>query len=233
MRAHPMAVPVAPVVPITPVTPLTPGAPATAVAPEVTPPQRTSKIPPRILPRLVVLLLLPLLTTLSGTLLAPAHAHADASVRHTPVHAPAATSLPAPPPTAEEPCTSKDTAVCLIRQMSPEERERAREVRLRYHDLLDTMERVADRMHEEGRSDEEIARVLVDMRNEAKDITRAGMTPEAVAALEERNMKKYGNPLGPTADQQFAKYGSWAAVIEASTRTSAAVDRELGIPPRA
>lgn len=184
---------------------------------------------PRLLPRLIVLFLLPLLTTLSGTLLAPAHAHADAQVWH----APSATSLSAPPPATEEPCTSKDPAVCLIRQMSPEEREQAREVRLRYHQLLDTMERVADRMHEEGRSDEEIARVLVDMRNEAKDITRAGMTPEQVEALEQRNMKKYGNPLGPTADQQFAKYGSWAGVIEAATRTSAAVDQELGIPPRA
>ncbi|MGW0905179.1 hypothetical protein [Streptomyces sp. NPDC002853] len=185
-------------------------------------------VPPRFLPRLVVLFLLPLLTTLSGTLLAPAHAHADALVRY----APYATSVQAPHTAPEEPCTSKDPAVCLIRQMSPEERERAREVRLRYHQLLDTMERVADRMHEEGRSDEEIARVLVDMRNEAKDITRAGMTPEAVEALEQRNMKKYGNPLGPTAGQQFAKYGSWAAVIGAATRTSAAVDRELGIPPR-
>lgn len=190
---------------------------------------RTLRISPRLLPRLVVLFLLPLLTTLSGTLITPGHAHADAPARHVP----AVTSLHAPPPALEEPCTSKDAAVCLIRQMTPEEREQAREVRLRYHQLLDTMERVADRMHEEGRSDEEIARVLVDMRNEAKDITRAGMSPEAVQALEERNMKKYGNPLGPTADQQFAKYGSWAKVIEASTRTSAAVDQELGIPPRA
>ncbi|GAA1915038.1 hypothetical protein GCM10009837_44910 [Streptomyces durmitorensis] len=210
MRARPMA---ASAVPATPALPTT---------------KRTPRTSQRILPRLVVLFLLPLLTTLSGTLLAPAHAHADALVRH----APSATTLLAPPPAPDEPCTSKDAAVCLIRQMSPEEREQAREVRLRYHRLLDTMERVADRMHEEGRSDEEIARVLVDMRNEAKDITRAGMSPEAVQALEARNMKKYGNPLGPTADQQFAKYGSWAKVIEAATRTSAAVDQELGIPPR-
>ncbi|MFH8487120.1 hypothetical protein [Streptomyces longisporoflavus] len=182
----------------------------------------------RLATRLAVLFLLPLLTTLSSALLAPAHARADVPARHVP----AAASVLAPPVAPDDPCTSKDPAVCLIRQMTPEERERAREVRLRYHQLLDTMEQVADRMHEEGRSDEEIARVLVAMRNEAKDITRAGMTPEAVEALEQRNMKKYGNPLGPTADQQFMKYGSWAKVIEASTRTSAAVDKELGIPPR-
>ncbi|WP_409236336.1 hypothetical protein [Streptomyces sp. PA5.6] len=94
------------------------------------------------------------------------------------------------------------------------------------------MERTADEMHAAGRSDEEIARKLVDMRNEAKDITRAGMSPEAVQALEARNMKKYGNPLGPTAEQQYAKYGSWSAVIAAATRSSAAVDRELGLEPR-
>ncbi|MEU6019424.1 hypothetical protein ABZ826_37195 [Streptomyces sp. NPDC047515] len=87
-------------------------------------------------------------------------------------------------------------------------------------------------MRAEGRSDEEIARVLVAMRNEAKDITRAGMSPEAVKALEARNMAKYGNPLGPTADQQFAKYGSWAAVIDAATRSNAAIDQELGPEPR-
>ncbi|GGR90807.1 hypothetical protein GCM10010252_32090 [Streptomyces aureoverticillatus] len=46
--------------------------------------------------------------------------------------------------------------------------------------------------------------------------------------LEARTMEKYGNPLGPTADQQFAKYGSWAAVIEAATPSNAAVDQELG-----
>ncbi|MFF1698694.1 hypothetical protein ACFVXC_34555 [Streptomyces sp. NPDC058257] len=201
---------------------------AAAIEPTAPTVLTTTRTPSRPLPRLVVLFLLPLLTALSGPLLAPAHAHADAPVRH----APSVTSLLAPPRAPDDPCTSKDPAVCLIRQMTPEERERAREVRLRYHALLDTMERVADRMHEEGRSDEEIARVLVDMRNDAKDITRAGMTPEAVQALEQRNMKKYGNPLGPTAEQQFLKYGSWHKVIEAATRSSAAVDQELGIPPR-
>lgn len=115
--------------------------------------------------------------------------------------------------------------------MTPEEREEAREVRIQYHHLLDRMRQVADEMRASGASDEDIARVMVDMRNDAKDITRAGMSPEAVRLLEERNMKKYGNPLGPTADQLYAKYGSWAEVIDAATRTSPEVDRELGLEP--
>ncbi|MFI1680805.1 MULTISPECIES: hypothetical protein [unclassified Streptomyces] len=172
--------------------------------------------------RFVVLFLLALLTAANGFLVAPGQAHAAQA------SALAATA----PAVVDESCTSSDPAVCMIREMTPEQRAQARETRIRYHQLLDAMERTADEMHDAGRSDEEIARTLVDMRNEAKDITRAGMSPEAVQALEARNMKKYGNPLGPTADQQYAKYGSWKAVIAAATRSSAAVDRELGLEPR-
>ncbi|MFH8476437.1 hypothetical protein [Streptomyces sp. NPDC018000] len=57
------------------------------------------------------------------------------------------------------------------------------------------------------------------------------MSPEAVQALEARDMAKYGNRLSPTADQQFAKYGSWEAVIDAATRSHAAIDQELGPEP--
>lgn len=174
--------------------------------------------------RLVVSLLLPLLTVAGGTLFAPGVAAAAPAV--TPSVSIGFT------PAADEPCTSSDPVVCAIREMTPQERAEAREVRMRYHELLDHMEQVEQRMRDEGRSDEEIARVLVNMRNEAKDITRAGMSPEAVALLEARNMVKYGNPLGPTADQQFARYGSWDKVIDAATRSSAAVDRELGLEPR-
>ncbi|MER8091009.1 hypothetical protein ABTZ57_39645 [Streptomyces sp. NPDC094048] len=179
-----------------------------------------------LLRRLVVTLLLPLLTLAGSALLTPGTALAarasapSAGVVHSTVSDPAS------------PCTSGDPVVCSIRGMTPEQWAQAREIRIRYHELLDSMERVEDRMRAEGRSDEEIARVLVAMRNEAKDITRAGMSPEAVKALEARNMVKYGNPLGPTADQQFAKYGSWAAVIDAATRSNAAVDQELGLEPR-
>ncbi|MHC0434147.1 hypothetical protein ACX6XY_28845 [Streptomyces sp. O3] len=130
-----------------------------------------------------------------------------------------------------EPCTSPEPVVCRIREMSPEERAQAREIRIRYHGLIDQMKEVEAEMRAQCRSDEEIARELVRMRNEAKDITRAGMSPEDVEALEQRNIEKYGNPLGPTADQLYAKYGSWQAVIEASTRSNPAVDRELGLEP--
>ncbi|WP_406451182.1 hypothetical protein OG782_15170 [Streptomyces sp. NBC_00876] len=126
-------------------------------------------------------------------------------------------------------CTSPEPVVCLIRSETPQEREIARDQRMRYHDLLEDMEREECTMRAEGRSEEDIARTLVQMRNDAKDVIRAGMSPEQVAELEARNQKKYGNPLGPTADQLYMKYGSWEKVTEAATRSSAAVDHELGL----
>ncbi|MFG3116053.1 hypothetical protein ACGF4C_16780 [Streptomyces sp. NPDC048197] len=84
--------------------------------------------------------------------------------------------------------------VCGIRRSTPEGRLESREVRMRYHALIGEMDRTRCEMRAEGRSEEEIARRLVRMRNDAKDITRAGMSPEEVARLEERNIEKYGNP---------------------------------------
>lgn len=126
-------------------------------------------------------------------------------------------------------CTSPEPVVCLIRSETPQERETARDQRMHYHHLLEDMERKECAMRAEGRSEQDIARTLVQMRNDAKDVVRAGMTPEQVAELEARNQKKYGNPLGPTADQLYVKYGSWEKVVEAATRSSAAVDHELGL----
>ncbi|MFJ3439383.1 hypothetical protein ACIPMU_38420 [Streptomyces cyaneofuscatus] len=138
----------------------------------------------------------------------------------------------ASPVSTDDPCPSTDPVVCRIRVLPMEEKVEAQRTRMRYHGLLEDMHRTEANMRESGASEEEIARELVDMRNQAKEITRAGMTPEEVRILEDRNMAKYGNPLGPTADQLYAKYGSWEKVTDASMRTSYAVDRELSLEYR-
>ncbi|MGW6861416.1 hypothetical protein [Streptomyces xanthophaeus] len=138
----------------------------------------------------------------------------------------------APAVPADDPCPSTDPVVCRIRVLPMDEKVEAQRTRIRYHGLLEDMHRTEANMRESGASEEEIARELVDMRNQAKEITRAGMTPEEVRVLEERNTAKYGNPLGPTADQLYVKYGSWAKVTDASMRTSYAVDRELSLEYR-
>ena len=136
------------------------------------------------------------------------------------------------PVAADDPCPSTDPVVCRIRVLPMDEKVEAQRTRMRYHGLLEDMHRTEADMREAGFTDEEIARELVDMRNQAKEITRAGMSPEEVRILEERNLAKYGNPLGPNADQLYAKYGSWQQVIDASMRTSYAVDRELSLEYR-
>ncbi|MET9671473.1 hypothetical protein ABZY68_00035 [Streptomyces sp. NPDC006482] len=138
----------------------------------------------------------------------------------------------ASPVSADDPCPSTDPVVCRIRVLPMDEKVEAQRTRIRYHGLLEDMHRTEADMREAGFTDEEIARELVDMRNQAKEITRAGMSPEEVRILEERNLAKYGNPLGPNADQLYAKYGSWQQVIDASMRTSYAVDRELSLEYR-
>ncbi|MDJ1131281.1 hypothetical protein [Streptomyces iconiensis] len=135
-------------------------------------------------------------------------------------------------PPSQGTCTSPEKVVCTIRSETPEEREESRAIRMRYHELIGDMDRTQCAMRREGHSDKAIARRLVQMRNDAKDVTRAGMSPEQVRRLEERNVAKYGNPLGPTADQLHAKYGSWEAVSAAALRTSDAVDSELGLEYR-
>ncbi|WP_327739325.1 hypothetical protein OG749_41435 [Streptomyces nojiriensis] len=136
------------------------------------------------------------------------------------------------PVAPDDPCPSADPVVCRIRVLPMDEKVEAQRTRMRYHGLLEDMHRTEAAMRAAGATDEEIAREMVDMRNQAKEITRAGMTPEEVRVLEERNTAKYGNPLGPTADQLYVKYGSWQAVTDASMRTSYAVDRELSLEYR-
>lgn len=87
-------------------------------------------------------------------------------------------------------------------------------------------------MRAAGASAEDIARVLVPMRNAAKVATRGPAPPEKVAEWEARNMLKYNDPVGPTADYQFNKYGSWEEVIKAAYRTDPVTDAAAGLAPQ-
>lgn len=56
-----------------------------------------------------------------------------------------------------------------------------------------------------GFSKVEIAEHVVEARNQQKITSRNDMTAEERAALEERNIKIYGNPVGPTPESMFKK----------------------------
>lgn len=65
---------------------------------------------------------------------------------------------------------------------------------------------------------ESIARKLVSERNKLKVEFRAGLDPTLSKLIEERNQAKYGDPIGPTADNLYLKYGTWEAVADAALR---------------
>jgi hypothetical protein len=91
-----------------------------------------------------------------------------------------------------------------------------------------------DAMRADGASEENIAIRLSQMRNEDKVAARALMSPEEVQTLEARNMKRYGDPVGPTPQQLYEKYDySWPRVIDAAYRTDPALNgilAQLGGP---
>ena len=102
-------------------------------------------------------------------------------------------------------------------------------IRTGYKQIINSMHSTEDAMRAGGASDEEIARTLSGMRNDAKVLVRTLMTPDDVAKLEVRNMELYGDPVGPTPDEMYSKYKSWQGVIEASYRSNAAIDKALGL----
>ncbi len=94
-----------------------------------------------------------------------------------------------------------------IYDLSPEEEwaKENREIRKDYLDGSKRLEKEIKEMESQNMPKEDIARKVVEVRNQEKVKARARMKPDEVKVLEERNMKKYKNPIGPTADDLFKK----------------------------
>jgi hypothetical protein len=89
-----------------------------------------------------------------------------------------------------------------------------------------------------GRSAEERARAAYQIRHDARLAARAKMqNPAAVAALEARDLAKYGHPDGPTFDELLAKNrarglsgdAAYLAIVESAQRTNGAVNEMMGV----
>jgi RHS repeat-associated protein len=102
--------------------------------------------------------------------------------------------------------------------------QRNRQVRKIYHGLIESMETQLATLQAAGKSWEQIARQFVYMRNSARIESRAHMTAKDVKLAEMKSMRDHKHPLGPTPEQQLAKYGSWEAVVAASQRSNWLVD---------
>ena len=110
---------------------------------------------------------------------------------------------------------------------SADEVANARAVRLDYHDGLNKKKAAVDELRKSGVSEEEIARKIVDKRNQ--DRLAHYKTPESLEAVYKRNTKKYGSKYGPSYESQLEKYGSPENVIDAALRSNDTVDILTGI----
>ncbi|WP_146779100.1 DUF1003 domain-containing protein [Actinomadura craniellae] len=92
-------------------------------------------------------------------------------------------------------------------------------------DRLEVMEAEVDRLRVAGRSEQEIARLMVPRRNEAAVVEQSGMTNSELAKLRERNRLRYGDPAGPTLQWMWHHHGgNWHNMVEATLDTNEAYD---------
>jgi RHS repeat-associated protein len=108
---------------------------------------------------------------------------------------------------------------------------RNRQIRLAYIEGTQDLERIIRQMRSQGQSSEEIARRVVSERNRQKVEARAHMTDAEVRDLESENIRLYGNPVGPSPDQVYDRYGDWEVVIQSSMRRDPEINVLLGIDP--
>jgi hypothetical protein len=73
-------------------------------------------------------------------------------------------------------------------------------------------------MRQAGMSTEQIARTLHAERNALKSEFRALSPAEKVVEFEQRNIQRYGNPLGPTIEELRNAGKSWDDIIESAMR---------------
>ncbi|MBO7675837.1 MAG: InlB B-repeat-containing protein, partial [Atopobiaceae bacterium] len=81
---------------------------------------------------------------------------------------------------------------------------------------------------DKGAGLEEVARAASAKRNELR-LAAYDDDPEGLAVVKARNLEKYGNEEGPTADQLYEKYGSWEAVLDSAVSTNPGMDACCGL----
>lgn len=79
-----------------------------------------------------------------------------------------------------------------------------------------------------GVNADDTLRILASLRNELKLEVRRQGPWWAARAADIRNIFKYGNRAGPSADDLIRQYGSAENALEALGRTSAAVNHATG-----
>jgi RHS repeat-associated protein len=90
---------------------------------------------------------------------------------------------------------------------------RNRGARRIYINLLKSSKTVVEDMLRAGKGLTEVAEEAVRLRNQAKAAARVAMSAEEVAAVEARNLARYGDKLGPTVEKLLADGKSLEEII--------------------
>ena len=104
----------------------------------------------------------------------------------------------------------------------------AKEERIRYHEDMDSMTDILYKMREEGATTEEMARAISAERNRLRLASYLN-DPENLAKIKQSNLDTYGQEDGPTPDQLYEKYGSWAMVIQKAFAPNLGMDAICGL----
>ena len=105
----------------------------------------------------------------------------------------------------------------------------AKALRSQYVQTADELGQLAQRLRGRGMSAEEVVRTVSPMRNELKLNIRAQGSWLAARAADARNLLRYGNRAGPSADDLFRRYASWDAALQAISRTHPTLNHILGV----
>ena len=97
-----------------------------------------------------------------------------------------------------------------------------------YHKSMDSMSDILYEMREKGATTEEMARAVSEERNRLRIEASSG-NPEELAAMKESNLQTYGREEGPTPDQLYEKYGSWATVLQKAFSPNMGMDACCGL----
>ena len=106
--------------------------------------------------------------------------------------------------------------------------EKGRLARIAYHESIRELYDLLDELTAEGKSAEEIARVVSPKRNEIR-LAAYENDPEGLETAKARNLEKYGHEEGPLPEELYEQYGSWEIVIEKAFSVNSGMDACLGL----
>lgn len=104
----------------------------------------------------------------------------------------------------------------------------ARKERIAYHESMQSMTEILEKMMEEGATVEDMARAVSIERNRLRLAAYDG-DPTGLEDVKKSNLAKYGHEDGPTPDEMYEKYGSWLIVMQKAFSPNLGMDACCGL----